>query len=257
MIKIFRNIRQNLFNEGKTIKYLKYAIGEIVLVVIGILIALQINNWNEQRKLKNIELNLLIELKNVLEGGNISGGMHGGELEFQKIQIEGNKKSLASCNYLIQYFKNDLPYNDSLKFHFANAHSRYIAFIRDQAYQNTKNYGLSFIKNDSLRTELIRTYETNTKWLLELNERNNLYEYNTVIPLLTELFENIATHDYDESKYMIPIDYNLLKNNLKYQNILKTMASKRMEYIIFQERRYRRMLDIQKFLTEEINSRNH
>ncbi|MGB5377521.1 DUF6090 family protein [Muriicola sp.] len=50
MIKFFRKIRQNLLSEGKTGKYLKYAIGEIILVVIGILIALQINNWNEQQK---------------------------------------------------------------------------------------------------------------------------------------------------------------------------------------------------------------
>ncbi len=50
MIKFFRKIRQNLLSEGKTGKYLKYAIGEIILVVIGILIALQINNWNENRK---------------------------------------------------------------------------------------------------------------------------------------------------------------------------------------------------------------
>ncbi len=50
MIKFFRHIRQSLIMENKTAKYLKYAIGEIVLVVIGILIALQINNWNEERK---------------------------------------------------------------------------------------------------------------------------------------------------------------------------------------------------------------
>ena len=59
MIKFFRKIRQNLLMEnlsaeqaGKTSKYFKYAIGEIVLVVIGILIALSINNWNEKRKQK-------------------------------------------------------------------------------------------------------------------------------------------------------------------------------------------------------------
>ncbi len=57
MIKIFRNIRKNLLAEGKTSKYLKYAIGEIVLVVIGILIALSINNWNEDRKAKTLEDN--------------------------------------------------------------------------------------------------------------------------------------------------------------------------------------------------------
>ena len=49
MIKFFRKIRQNLLMENKTSKYFKYAIGEIILVVIGILIALQINNWNENR----------------------------------------------------------------------------------------------------------------------------------------------------------------------------------------------------------------
>ena len=50
MIKFFRKIRYNLMEQNKTGKYLKYAIGEIVLVVIGILIALSINNWNEERK---------------------------------------------------------------------------------------------------------------------------------------------------------------------------------------------------------------
>ena len=50
MIKFFRKIRQNLLSENKFSKYLIYAIGEIILVVIGILIALSINNWNEDRK---------------------------------------------------------------------------------------------------------------------------------------------------------------------------------------------------------------
>ena len=64
MIKFFRKIRQNLLSEGKTGKYFKYAIGEIILVVIGILIALQINNWNESNNLSKKELALLVNLKN-------------------------------------------------------------------------------------------------------------------------------------------------------------------------------------------------
>ena len=50
MIKLFRSVRKLLISEGNFSKYIKYAVGEIVLVVIGILLALQINTWNEQRK---------------------------------------------------------------------------------------------------------------------------------------------------------------------------------------------------------------
>lgn len=59
MIKFFRRIRYNLMETGKTGKYFKYAIGEIVLVVIGILIALQINNWNQERLQQQSELKFL------------------------------------------------------------------------------------------------------------------------------------------------------------------------------------------------------
>ncbi len=62
MIKFFRKIRHKLLSEGKTGKYFKYAIGEIVLVVIGILIALSINNWNENRKTKLSQKALIASL---------------------------------------------------------------------------------------------------------------------------------------------------------------------------------------------------
>ena len=64
MIKFFRHIRKSLLMENKTSKYFKYALGEIILVVLGILIALQINNWNQVRLSKKKEakyVNRLIE----------------------------------------------------------------------------------------------------------------------------------------------------------------------------------------------------
>lgn len=67
MIKFFRKIRQNLLSEGKTAKYLKYAIGEIILVVIGILIALGINNKNISRIESKKEVLMLKNLKNDLK----------------------------------------------------------------------------------------------------------------------------------------------------------------------------------------------
>ena len=67
MIKFFRKTRQNLLSEGKTKTYLKYAIGEIALVVIGILIALQINNWNTENKQSDTEFEILKALKENLK----------------------------------------------------------------------------------------------------------------------------------------------------------------------------------------------
>lgn len=64
MVKFFRSIRHNLLKEGKTTKYFKYAIGEIILVVIGLIIALSINNVNQDRKDCVQELTLLKQLKN-------------------------------------------------------------------------------------------------------------------------------------------------------------------------------------------------
>jgi len=59
MLKFFRTIRKKLIDEDNVRKYLLYAIGEILLVVIGILIALQVNNWNEQRLVENRRIGLL------------------------------------------------------------------------------------------------------------------------------------------------------------------------------------------------------
>ena len=69
MIKFFRKIRYNLMEQNKTGKYLKYAIGEIVLVMIGILLALQVNHWNNQRLDAKKEQLILKNLKSDFETG--------------------------------------------------------------------------------------------------------------------------------------------------------------------------------------------
>ncbi|WP_349350957.1 DUF6090 family protein [Flagellimonas sp. MMG031] len=67
MFALFRRIRKQLVSEGNLGKYLKYAIGEIILVVIGILIALQVNNWNENRKSRSFEQEMLAQIRENLE----------------------------------------------------------------------------------------------------------------------------------------------------------------------------------------------
>ena len=66
MVKLFRNIRGQLLAENKLVRYLIYALGEIILIIFGILIALQINNWNEKRKEGILEKQILREIQDNL-----------------------------------------------------------------------------------------------------------------------------------------------------------------------------------------------
>ena len=91
MIKLFRKIRQNLLNEGKTTKYFKYAIGEIVLVVIGILIALSINNWNELREKRSKEQKILVELLSQFKDNHVQLE---DKIHQRKLIIKGSKRAL-------------------------------------------------------------------------------------------------------------------------------------------------------------------
>ena len=95
MIKFFRRIRYNLMSENKTGKYFKYAIGEIVLVVIGILIALQINNWNEARKARNKEIVYLNNIKSDLENS----------IEQIETFILKRNTQIKTSNEIIGYFE--------------------------------------------------------------------------------------------------------------------------------------------------------
>jgi len=105
MLKFFRKIRQNLISSGKTANYLKYAIGEIILVVIGILIALQINNWNESRK-------LVIEEKQYYK--NIKRQLNE-DASFINDNIEFNQYYYDQYNYATKLLlSNDRSHLDSL-----------------------------------------------------------------------------------------------------------------------------------------------
>ena len=105
MIKFFRKIRQNLLMENKTGKYFKYAIGEIILVVIGILIALSINNANENRKERVQETILLKQLK-------IDFNSNLAEIDDK---IRKRKLAIKASNKLLAYIDNpNIRNRDSL-----------------------------------------------------------------------------------------------------------------------------------------------
>ena len=105
MLKAFRRYRQKLIRENRTTQYLRYAIGEIMLVVIGILIAVQINNWNEERRLKNVELQTLIEIRSSLATNLV---------EVQTMS-KVHEAQIAQFNVLIDHVAQNLVYHDSLE----------------------------------------------------------------------------------------------------------------------------------------------
>lgn len=98
MIKFFRHIRKSLIEQNKMDKYIKYALGEILLVVIGILIALQINNWNEGRKDVRWEEQFLMDLRNELNT-NLFQLQHVDRVQNAKyVACLGTKKLIQEAN---------------------------------------------------------------------------------------------------------------------------------------------------------------
>ena len=93
MITLLREIRKKLITEGRLSKYLIYAIGEILLVVVGILIALAINNWNEDRKDRAVEVVILDDLLNEFESNYE---------EFKKVYKFKSETKEKWANYLPQ-----------------------------------------------------------------------------------------------------------------------------------------------------------
>ncbi|PWI30228.1 hypothetical protein DI383_07130 [Flavobacteriaceae bacterium LYZ1037] len=178
-------------------RYFKYAIGEIILVVIGILIALQINNWNEKTKLKTEEIKLLTELKSAL----IS------DKEDIKSNIGEHASTANSISILLEHLSNQLPYNDSLDFHFANALNTTRFAHTSSPYETLKIKGPDLIENDSLRVMLGDYYDKHVGYQFELQELS-LENFNLAKERQFELFTSLRFWDK-----MKPVDYNLLVKN--------------------------------------------
>ena len=154
MIKFFRKIRQNLISEGKTVKYLKYAIGEIVLVVIGILIALQINNWNENRKAQEKEIKLLVELKGDL-------------IETKEDLLTDIKKAqqiLSTTNELYKaIIENRLSESNLFELPTSYILETAILFPKLSAYSAIQSEGVTIISNVELRKKITDFYQLSLK----------------------------------------------------------------------------------------------
>ena len=187
MIKFFRHLRRSLLMEHKTSKYLKYAIGEIVLVVIGILIALQINNWNEDRKLNQLEktyLNRLVDetKKDILTFTN----------EIQR--LEKNNEKIVNLSNVFKIESN----SDSLLVRVTNEYMIYGTIYpvfnpSTSTFEDLSSTGnISVITNTEIRERIVGHYED-----YQFVELNFQQDYNWATPIDAPLFTDTDALKFD------------------------------------------------------------
>lgn len=205
MIKFFRKIRQNMIKENKVSKYVLYAIGEIILVVIGILIALSINNWNESRKssafendtLAQVQANLIKDKFNLIAIGT----------SFQKA-ITSSNKILGST-----WSEQD---KDSLKYWLGDI----IQFDRFQpltnAYEVLKSKGLDQVKNKQLRFLLGTYYDDEAMRTIESIKDIEETFKNDWIPIIRE-----EANDMRFKTYVVLKDIKVFTEESAAKNLLR------------------------------------
>jgi len=161
MIPFFRKIRKKMADDNRPLKYMRYAIGEIVLVVIGILIALQVNNWNEVRKKNKKYDRILMKVKEELKNNIIN---HNIALEYfsyiDSLLYDVNHKMLTK-----EKLKRD---NYSVKFLYKYMN----VLIQDEEFNNfvDQDFNQSAF-NDSLFFILKQAYKNDKKGIEEMNSR--------------------------------------------------------------------------------------
>ena len=216
MISIFRQIRQRLLTDNKFSKYLLYAIGEILLVVIGILIALQVNTWNERRKEKAIERKILVELKRTLESNQVL-----------MIQDSVNRTVMNnSSDIIIATIENEQQYSDTLNTHFQLSRiPGTILQLSTAGYESLKNLGFNIISSDSLRNKIVDLFELYHKHLYDSMDYFETFQPGRQL-IIDELFM------YEDEKFdvlnpaavpIIPHDYNALLQDKVYLSMVKSI----------------------------------
>jgi hypothetical protein len=204
MIKIFRRIRRKLIDEGNLKKYLIYAIGEILLVMIGILLALQVNNWNENNKDRNTEKKLLIELKENLK------------TNFTKLQSDLQKEltSIESIDFVVEHINKKKEYHDSLDIYFRKALFSPDIVLSTSGYEAIRSKGFEIVHDDTLRKSIIDLYDVIYDNLISETVRlENQFWPAAVLPA-------IHTHFMFLDSGAKPVDYNSLLDDKKYINMI-------------------------------------
>jgi len=217
MLKFFRNIRHNLLLKRQTGKYLKYAFGEIILVVAGILIALQINNWNQTRKqqvLLEQYYNLLLVdyAKNKAYLDTLSISLKEGIASFENYLLEYNKENLETKHFIKELEKLDIE-------------SNYILF-ENPTIQTLEYTGDIKLLPPLLRKKILLVKEDQVKWQIINNSNNEIYVTQQVKALALGLNTTLELRAKNHPQLSI----NLLKEITPVKLLLEAEAAYSLKY---------------------------
>ncbi len=164
MLRFFKNIRQKLAAENKVVAYLRYAIGEIILVVIGILIALQINNWKENIKNNALEKNILKNIKSdlVLQQETINEQILFEDSTISKV----NSADIFLSSSLSLEKLNSLLLDLTIRHTFVSNKTSYVS-MNDNGEKN-------LIQNTKLQNEIVQYYQR-LDYVTQVVNNNNLF----------------------------------------------------------------------------------
>ena len=219
-LKFFRKIRQRLLADHRFSKYLLYAIGEIFLVVIGILIALQINNWNQNRLQGKKEIQMLKSF----------------EIQFQNdiAQFDESLKfydaASNSIDIILDHLDNNIPFHDSLKQHFFISTRFYgDSDLDNNVFESLKSIGVDLISNPDIRNRIVRLYEDDDEWIVNFELAYRDFLFNASQNLFNTRFKDYWGGDYRDLTYrqgeMIPLDFNKLKTDQEYTYFIRTQKN--------------------------------
>jgi len=192
---------------------MRYDIGEIVLVVFGILIALSINNWNEHRKSRLQEVNILTKLNT--------------DLKANLIEIKGLKdmteKRIKASQTILNYFEEHKAIDDSLKHSFELINNDDLFNNANTTYKYIENQGVNILRNDSILSKITSMYERHFKNIENRENKNWKILTDDLRPLMDVHLEVSEPQDKDfNEEYALnkPIDMEALSENMQFKNVI-------------------------------------
>jgi hypothetical protein len=262
MLFLLRKIRRKLISsDNKSVTYLLYAIGEITLVVVGILIAVSIDDLNEHRKQENKEYEMLVNLKKELALDTI---------DF-KWNLDIHRTFLAEEKKLYGYMQGDSRINpDSINYTMALGWSIGTIF-HTTSYNNLLNQDNDLIKNEELRKKIFSQYDYFYKTLLLLEHEMGFYQiYQSKEDYFKKHFiignhykqvmqSGQGSEDYWEDSFQVeeikPRDVKSLRSDAEFAFVISRAILKRTIKISMYEDILSRIDEIIDSIDDEINQR--